>query len=208
MSSRQVDYPAIAKAQRLTAERLGSVVARTCPSVGNTGTCATYQQQHEGQRPVNEQGHVAQQPAAITMQEEENKHGGISSPPLRWVWDTGAARAAARDQDGDSMKKIATAVVSPTDDDQRGRKKTTCRGTRSRSSRRGAGQGRWGGAVSRSPSCSPPPPPPRLGEDTGRWKEETKRSASLERTLKDIDEASPRVRSVFLLFFTIYLYRQ
>lgn len=188
--SRQVDYPAIAKAQRLTAERLGGVVARTCPSAGNTGTCAMNQRQQESQRSANEHDHAAQQPAAITMQEEERQHGRTPSPPLLWVWDTGTARAAARNQHCDTNKKIATAVVSPTDDNQRGRKKT-CRGTRSRSRRRDAGQGRWDGAVSRSPSCSPPPPPPRLGEDTRGRKEETKRSTSLERTLKDIHEASP-----------------
>lgn len=190
---RHADYPAIAKAQRLTAERLGGVVARTCPSAGNTGTCPMNQRQQEGQRSANEQDHAAQQPAAITMQEEERQHGGTPSPPPRWVWDTGTARAAALDQHCDNKKKIATAVVSPTDDNQRGRKKT-CRGARSRLCRRDAGQGRWDGAVSRSPSCSPPPPPPRLGEDTVGRKEETKRSTSLERTLKDIHKASPRGR--------------
>lgn len=195
-SWRQVDYPAIAKAQRLSAERLGVVPRTSCNSAGN----AKKAQQGEGQRSANNQDHAAQLSAAVTMQEEEGQHGGTPSPSLLWVWDTGTTttvRTAARDQRGGDSKaeKIGQqAGISPTDENQRGRKKTR-RLTRSRFCRRDAGQRRLDGSVSRSPSFSPPPPPPgRLGEDRGRREEERRTkmrpSSSLERTLMDIVEAS------------------
>lgn len=194
-SLRNVEYPAIYKAQRLTAERLGAL-DRDSERVNPTDVPAAAEQQ----RPFGSLQFGPARPTAIHMQDGEESVSPC--PQARWVWDTESAEPTARGEP--SRAEIpASRCRSPAADDQpRGRDGDSANGRstrRNRSRERSDRPPGEGGSfasprpVSPSASESPPPPlpPPRLREE---------RTRSLERTLRDIDQ----VRRVWLFSSLLY----
>lgn len=93
---RQAEYPAIAKAQRLTAERLGSVAR-------NQQQCGSDEQQRpfaESQKQQRNSGAAADPTiptASIVQQEPGGGAPSSSSSTSTWMWDASTTRATVRD---------------------------------------------------------------------------------------------------------------